>query len=94
MIDRKPEHKRITASWWRCLLINLAFAWNLSGRAKLSKWAWRASRWLATEKTHMALAAYCAGIMIDARMRGEYEDKREEVIGYGEEEEKEEGVLM
>lgn len=86
----KPS--RITASWWRCVFVNLAFTLNLDGYPRWSRFFWRASRWLATEKTHMALAAYCAGIMISARMNGEYEDKREEVIDYGKEE-KEEGVL-
>lgn len=68
----------IRASFWRCWFIRLAFAFNLSGREKLSRFFWRASRFLATERVHMALAAYCAGIMISARLEGQYESKHEE----------------
>ncbi len=66
--------KRITASFWRCWLVTLAFTWNLSGWLKLSKLAWRLSRVFASEQTNMALAAYSAGILINARLQGQYED--------------------
>lgn len=64
---------RVSASWWRVLLVNLAFSWHMV-RPRLSAYAWRMSRFLATEKTHMALAAYCSGVMMNKRILGEYED--------------------
>ncbi len=72
--------KRITASFWRCWLVTLAFMWNLSGWLKLSKLAWRLSRVFASEQTHMALAAYSAGILINARLIGQYEDPPSEEL--------------
>ncbi len=72
--------KRITASFWRCWLVTLAFTWNLAGRLALSKIAWRLSRVFASEQTSMALAAYSAGILINARLQGQYEDPPQEEI--------------
>ena len=69
----KVKPKMVTASWWRVLLINLAFGWHLT-RPKWSAFAWKASRFLATVSVHMALAAYCAGIVMHKRIMGEYED--------------------
>jgi len=69
----KPQ--RISLWFWRRWLVQLAFIWNLSNRPVLSKIAWRMSRWFASDNTHAALAAYCSGIMINARLNGEYEDK-------------------
>lgn len=67
------KNDTISASWWRVLLINLAFAWHLT-RPKWSTFVWRLSRFAATERTHMALAAYCSGVMVNKRLYGEYED--------------------
>lgn len=68
----KPQ--RISVWFWRRWLVQLAFLWNMSNRPVLSKISWRMSRWFASEYTHAALAAYCSGIMINARLNGEYED--------------------
>ncbi len=63
----------ITPSFWRVLLLNLAFAWHMT-RPRLSRYAWRLARFAASERTHMALAAYCSGVVMTKRIIGEYED--------------------
>lgn len=60
--------------FWRRWFVLLAFKWNIEDKESWSRWAWKASRWLATEKVHMKLAAYCTGYVMNARLRGEYED--------------------
>ena len=102
---------RVSASWWRVLLVNIAFGYHMT-RPRLSAYAWRLSRFTPTkhiadalfylaatvslkfnlvrvpnalarvgrfingrcESTHMALAAYCSGIVMQKRVMGEYED--------------------
>lgn len=68
------KNDTISASWWRVMLVNLAFKWHMV-RPEWSARAWRLSRFMATERTHMALAAYCSGVMVNKRLYGEYEDK-------------------
>ncbi len=63
-------------SWWRCIFIYLAFSWNLKGLNKLANISWRISRIFASERTNMLMAAYCSGIMINARLNGQYEDEQ------------------
>ena len=54
---------------WRRWLVNIAFRFDHAGA--ISKFCWRLSRAFATEQVHMALAAYSAGLFMNAVMRGE-----------------------
>jgi hypothetical protein len=60
---------RINASFWRCWLVRVAF--RLPHSSRLSRLCWRASRVLATEDTHAALAAYCSGLIMAGVMSGD-----------------------
>lgn len=61
--------KRVTASWWRCWLMRVAFRSNHGGR--ISRLCWKLARAFASEDTHAALAAYCSGLIMNGVLNGE-----------------------
>lgn len=62
---------KVTAPWWRCVLMSAAFNLRNTRFKPLANILWYLSRLWATEKTHMALSAFFTGLMMGAISKGE-----------------------
>ncbi len=60
---------RVTATFWRCWLVRVAFRLPHTGWP--SRLCWRLSRAWATENTHAALVAYSSSLLMNGIMTGE-----------------------